>query len=152
MHSSPKASLARSLPSRPSVPKTSSHLQYQQHLCDGRGNTCVGAGQCILQLHAEGDGVPEMQQGKLAHRRLLALRAQEETSWPCCSHAVFSLYHRSKVGGGKGPSDIHPSPILSPCPKDTGFCWQGFPYHAEQISASRLPSPGLPGPEESHTC
>lgn len=36
----------------------------------------MGAGQGVLQLHTEGDGVPEVQQGQLANRRLLALQTQ----------------------------------------------------------------------------
>lgn len=55
------------------------HLQHQQHLHDGGRHAGVGAGQRVLQLHAEGDGVPEVQQGQLADRRLLALVTQDTT-------------------------------------------------------------------------
>lgn len=69
------------------------HLQHQQHLHDGGGHTGVGPGQRVLQLHAQGDGVPKVQQGQLAHRRLLALQTRGH------------LCHREPPRHRDGPAD-----------------------------------------------
>ena len=67
----------------------------------------MGAGQRPLQLHAKGDGVPEVQQGQLAHGRLLALQTQNGAPRPAAVTGDPRLPPRPHIWGqtrGRGPA------------------------------------------------